>query len=425
MIYKAFKIRIYPNKEQETQINKTLGCCRAVYNMMLYERKVVYEKLRENKRELYEYKYKTEKEYKEEFEWMKEADSVALQQTRLNLSSAYSNFFRSIKGKDRKYNFPRFKRKKNGSSYRTVLNGNNIEIDWDASKIKLPKLGWITYRDRRSNIPGIVKSATVRRTPSGKYFVSVLFEQELDLKPIEITDELKTKTIGLDMSLEKFFVDNNGNSPVYERLYRKYEPKLKKVQRRTRNKKQGSKNWYKVIRKAAIIYEKIRNKRTDFTQKLSHRIVRDYDVIVVEQLSLRGMSQALRLGKSVMDLGYSDFIRQLQYKSLWNNKILIQADRWFASSKTCSVCGFVNKKLQLSDRIWDCPNCGEILDRDRNAGVNLRNFGLEKIGLGESEFKSVEFKTYGGGNNFPSLSLNCETEKSVCENRNSLLMNSP
>jgi putative transposase len=155
-------------------------------------------------------------------------------------------------------------------------------------------------------------------------------------------------------------------------------------------KKKGSKNWYKASHKVNLIHERITNKRKDFTHKLSTELVRNNDVIVVEHLSLKGMSQALHLGKSVMDLGYSEFVRQLFYKSLWNNKTFIQADKWFASSKTCSVCGYKNKDLQLSDREWGCPNCGTDHDRDQNAGINLKNYGLRDLGLGQPESKPVE-----------------------------------
>ena len=208
-----------------------------------------------------------------------------------------------------------------------------------------------------------------------------VIEQELELKGTEISETLKAKTIGLDMSCESFFVDDKGNSPAYESLYRKYEPKLKKAQRKMSKKKVGSKNWYKALHKVCLIHEVIANKRRDFTHKLSTELVRNNDVIIVEHLSLQNMSQALNLGKSVMDLGYSEFIRQLKYKALWQNKILIQANQWFASSKTCSICGYRNKSLQLSDREWICPNCGTFHNRDQNAAINLKNYGLREIGL--------------------------------------------
>jgi putative transposase len=397
-IYKALKVRLYPNATQQEGLNKTLGSSRALYNMMLYERSQVYDAWKESgedKTVLYKHKYKTEKEYKQEYEWLKEADSIALQQSRVDLSNSYSNFFKSLKGqrKGAKVGFPKFKKKKNGSSYRTMNVNNSILIDFEAKKVKLPKLGWISFRDHRNEFKGEIKSATVSRTATGKYFVSMLFKQELSLEGVELSDGLKTKTIGLDMSLEHFFVDDKGQSPAYERVYRKYEPKLKKAQRNLSKKKKGSKNWYKALHEVSLVHEKIANKRKDFTQKLSTELVRNYDVIVVEHLSLKGMSQALNLGKSVMDLGYSQFVHQLNYKSLLNNKVFIQADKWFASSKTCSICGFKKTDLLLSDREWKCPNCGTFHDRDQNAGMNLKNYGLNELGLGQPEYTPVESKT--------------------------------
>jgi putative transposase len=395
-IHKALKIRIYPTQKQTEVLNKNLGAARAIFNMMLYERKSVYEQLKDDKRALYEYKYKTEKEYKEEYDWLKEVDSIALQQSRIDLSNAYSNFFKSLSGKRKgKSGFPKFKKKKNGSSYRTVVTNNNIQLNFDISKVKLPKVGWIKFRDERNSINGIIKSATVSRTSTGKYFVSILIEEELELEGIDLDQVSKDKILGLDMSLSNFFVDQNGNSPAYERLYRKYEPKLKKAQRKLSKKKLGSKNWYKALQRVSIIHEKIANKRKDFTHKLSTQIVDDYTIIVVENLNLRVMSQCLNLGKSIMDLGYSQFIHQLKYKTLWNNKFLLEADKWFASSKTCSKCGYIKKDLTLADRFWYCPCCGVEHNRDINAGKNLQNYGLNYIGQELPEFKPMEPCTSG------------------------------
>jgi len=396
-IHRALKVRLYPNSKQQEVLNKTLGSCRALYNMMLYERIQTYENWKASgdtdTRNLYNHKHKTEKEYKEEYAWLKEdVDSQALQQSRINLSMAYQNFFKSLSGKRKgaKVGFPKFKKKRIGSSYRTMMTNNNIAIDFENHKVKLPKVGYVNFKDIRNKIEGTIKSATVSRSSTGKYFVSLLIEQELELQGVMLDSINESQVVGLDMSLEKLFVDDNGNSPAYERLYRKYEPLLKKAQRKMSKKKLGSKNWYKALHKVNLIYERITNKRKDFTQKLSTELVKNNDVIVVEHLSLKGMSQALHLGKSVMDLGYSEFVRQLSYKSLWNNKTFIQADKWFASSKTCSVCGYKKSDLQLSDRDWICPNCGTDHDRDQNAGINLKKYGLKELGLGQPKIKPVE-----------------------------------
>jgi len=391
-IHRALKIRLYPNKEQETQILKTLGSCRFLYNQMLAERIKTYDEWKasgEDVRKLYEHQYKTEKQYKQEFEWLSEVDSISLQQSRIDLSMAYQNFFRSLKGKRKgKSGFPKFHKKGQKDSYRTLNLGTTIAINYETRKVKLPKLGWINYRDLRKNIKGAIKQATVSRTKTGKYFVSILFEQELELEGVEINQDLKTK--GLDMNLSSFYVDDQGNSPAYEHIYRKNEPRLKRLQRKVSKKQKGSKNREKAQLRVNRVFEKITNSRKDFSQKLSTKLIRENDVIVVESLNLRAMAQCLNLGKSVNDLGYGEFLRQLQYKALWNNKILIEADKWFASSKTCSKCGYVHKNLQLQDRVFNCPSCGFEIDRDQNAGINLKNYGLRELGLGQPESKPVE-----------------------------------
>lgn len=395
-IHKALKIRIYPTQEQETQILKTIGSCRFLYNNMLAEKIKNYESWKssgQDKKVLFNLKYKTEKQYKEEFDWLNEVSSVALQQSRMDLSSAYQNFFKSLSGK-RKGNsgFPKFHKKGRKDSYRETVTNNNVKIDFDDRKVKLPKVGWIAFRDLRLEMKGEIRQATVSRTKTGKYFVSILFEQELD--GIEITSNLKVK--GLDMSLNSFFIDDEGNSPAYERIYKNFEDGLKFLQRKVSNKKKGSKNRQKAQLRVNKVFEKITNSRNDFTQKLSTNLVQENDVIVIENLNLKAMAQCLNLGKSVNDLGYGAFLAQLKYKTLWNNKILIEADKWFASSKTCSKCGYVHKNLQLQDRIFNCPNCGFKIDRDQNAGVNLKNYGLKELGLvpkGLGEFKPVEMKT--------------------------------
>lgn len=382
IIHKALKIRIYPNSKQEVLILKTLGCSRFLYNQMLAERIEVYKQLKDqDRRILYEHKYKTEKEYKKEFDWLSEVDSISLQQSRIDLSSAYQNFFNSLKDKRKgeKVGFPKFHKKGQKDSYRTVFTSNNIQLNFKNRKIKLPKLDWIVFRDERTSFEGKIKSATVSRTKTGKYFVSILFEQDLELDGTEIHENLKTK--GLDMSLSNFYTDENGNSPAYERIYRKNEKKLAQLQRKVSKKKKGSKKRAKVQLKVNKIHEQISNSRRYFTQVLSTKLVKENDVIVVENLNLKAMSQCLNLGKSVNDLGYGMFLAQLKYKTLWNNKILIEADKWFASSKTCSKCGFKHKDLKLSDRVFLCPSCGFELNRDQNAGINLKNYGLRELGL--------------------------------------------
>lgn len=392
---KSLKLRLYPNSSQQVLINKTLGSCRFLYNQMLAERIKVYEELKNDKRGLYEYNYKTEKEYKEEFDWLKEVDSVSLQQSRIDLSIAYQNFFKSLKKqrKGEQVGFPKFHKKGQKDSYRTCSNSNSIKIDFENKKVKLPKIGWINFRDKRTDFLGTIKSATVSKTKTGKYFVSLLFEYEKEVKSFDVEKSLEEGLYvkGLDMSLDKFYVDDMGNSPKYQRLFRKYEDRLSYLQKQVSKKKLGSNNRKKAQLRVNKIYEKIANSRKDFVERLSTKLLRENDVIVIESLNMKGMSQALKLGKSVMDLGYSMFVNRLEQKSLEQEKLVIKADKWFASSKTCSTCGYVKNDLKLSDREWDCPKCHTHHYRDTNAGKNLRDYGMNLILLGlEQPVEPVE-----------------------------------
>lgn len=380
---KALKIRIYPDAKQTEQLNKTLGCSRAIYNMMLYERITVFEENRDDRQKLYGYTYKEVSAYKKEYEWLKEADSQALAWEKVKLQNAYSNFFTSLKGerKGHKVGFPKYKKKKTQNSYTSSLVNGNMAIDFESKKVKLPKLGWIHFRDQRSSAEGKIKSVTVSRSTTGKYFASFLFEYEAPVVIEKVVTDPK-KVIGLDMSLENFYVDHQGNTPGFTRNTRKYEDQLAKTQSRLRKKKKGSQNWYKAKHRVALVHGKIANSRADFNRKLATELCTKYDAVCIETLSLQGMSRTLHLGKSVHDLGYAGFVSRLKQKAEEKGTHVIQVDRWFASSKICNVCGHKNSTLQLRERNWICPNCGAELSRDENAGKNLRDVGLDMLGLG-------------------------------------------
>lgn len=398
MKLKSLKIRIYPNATQMVQLNKTFGCVRFIYNQMLGERKETYEKLKDKPRELYEYDYRTERQIKEEFGFLKEVDSIALQQARIDLSHAYQNFFR--KARDPKIpsgekGFPRFKRKGQKNSFRTILVGSNLKVDFEKRKIKAPKLGWVPFRDNRKIENLKIHSMTFSRTPTLKYYVSILYE---DVSPNVQKPEIDPKTskiAGLDMSLTNFFVDDNGNSPEYAGLYRKYEKKIAELQRKISISK-NTQFRKKMRLRLNRIHEHIKNARKDFIEKLSTDLVRKNDVIVIETLSLKdmakfrtwnernGSSNPFNHGKSVSDLGWGCFVSRLKTKAEEHGKIVIEANRWFASSKTCNVCGYVNKDLTVPDRTWTCPKCRTIHMRDVNSAINLKNIALEIFTEGTS-----------------------------------------
>ena len=398
MKLKALKLRIYPNIQQTILLNKTFGCSRFIYNTMLAERKSVYEELKDKPRELYEHKYRTEKQLKEEFEFLKEVDSISLQQTRMNLGVAYENFFRKLKNPkipSSEKGFPKFKKKNSRNSFRTIMVANNLRVDFEHKKIKAPKLGWITFRDNRviENIK--IHNMTFSRTPSLKYYVSILYEDITQIKEtVDITNpNLKIK--GLDMSLTNFFVDDKGNSPQYDRNYRKAEFKIVELQRKISTTKLRCLK-KKLRLRLSRLHEHIANKRKDFNEKLSNKLVNENDVIVIESLSMKDMAKFKKWserkdskdksnhGKSVNDLGWCYFVNRLKTKAEEQGKIVIEANKWFASSKTCNICGYVNKDLTISDRSWICPKCGTEHNRDENAAINLKNVALNIFTEGTS-----------------------------------------
>ena len=398
MKLKALKVRIYPNVQQTSLLDKTFGCSRFIYNTMLSERKEVYAKLKDKPRELYEYKYRTEKQLKEQFEFLKEVDSISLQQTRMNLSFAYQNFFRKLKDTripSSEKGFPKFKKKNSKNSFRTIQINSNLKIDFENRKVKAPKLGWISYHDDRKIEDIKIHSMTFSRTPSLKYYVSILYEDIVPNKEkVDLTrKDLKVK--GLDMSLTNFFIDDEGNSPQYDRNYRKAEKKIAWLQEKisTSNCAQLKK---KLRLRLAKLHEHIANKRKDFNEKLSSKLIKENDVIVIESLSMKDMAKFKKWeerkeskdknnhGKSVNDLGWCYFVNRLKTKAEEQGKIVIEANKWFASSKTCNMCGYVNKDLIISDRSWICPRCGTEHQRDENAAINLKNVVYRIFNVAES-----------------------------------------
>lgn len=374
IVSKAFKLRLYPTETQRAMINNNIGACRFLYNTMLRERLDIYEALKDDKQALWEYKYKTEKQYKEEYEWMKEADSTSLQQSRIDLTRAYTNFFRSLQNKKGNSGFPKFHKKGVKDSYR-VMNNGAIKMDFENHKIRMPKMGWIKFRDNRVFDQSLISSVTISKSRTNKYYASVLCRFKISgIEKIKHSDDLIVK--GLDMSMDKFYIDNEGNYPEYYKQYRINQKRLAYLQKQVSKKVKGSTNRKKAQFRVNKLYEKIANSRKDFVEKLSRKLVDENDVIVIESLNMKAMSQCLNLGKSVNDLAWGMFVNRLEQKIAITEKLLIKADRFFASSQTCHICGYRNKSLTLKDREWDCPVCGSHLMRDENAGENLKQYGI-------------------------------------------------
>ena len=354
---------MYPNEEQKVLIAKTFGCARFVYNLMLAE-KIAYYK--EHGKSI----TVTPAKYKKEYEFLKEVDSLALANAQLHLQTAFKNFFR-----DKPVGFPRFKSKKSGyRSYTTNFVNGNIKLN--DKTIVLPKLKSVRIKKHRQ-IPNdyILKSVTVSQEPNGDYYVSVLFEYEAYIKSQYDT----SKAIGLDFSMNELYVSSEGFTAEYPRYYRKAQERLAREQRILSHRKKGSKNYYKQKRKVAKIHSKIANQRKDFLHKQSRQITNVYDVVCIEDLNMKAMSQSLNLGKSVADNGWGMFTNFLYYKQTGQGKLLVKVGRRYPSSKTCSVCGYKNEGLQLKDRFWLCPQCNTCHNRDKNASYNIKNEGLRII----------------------------------------------
>ena len=361
---KAFKFRLYPNKEQQILIVKTFGCVRFIYNKML-EDKINYYK---------EYKSmlnNTPAQYKQKFEWLKEVDSLALANVQQNLNKAYSNFFR-----DKKIGFPKFKSKKHSKDSYTTNNQKGTISIIDNNHIKIPKVGTIKFKQHRI-VPGdyVIKSATISKSKTDKYYISILTEYEYEIPKLELD---KDNSIGLDYSSPNFYVDNQGIKADYPKFYRLSENKLAKEQQKLSHMKFGSNNYLKQKLKVAKVHEKISNQRKDWLHKLSTRLSNRFDYICIEDLNMKNMSQGLHLGKSTMDNGFGMFKEMLTYKLLLKGKQLVKIDKWFPSSKMCNHCGTINNNLTLSDRTWVCE-CGNIINRDTNAALNIKQMGLSLV----------------------------------------------
>ena len=363
---KAFRFRIYPDRGQEVLLAKTFGCCRFIYNRMLSDKIEQYKKDKTMLKT-------TPASYKKEFPWLKEVDSLALCNVQIHLEQAYKNFFsRPETG------FPRFKSKHHSSSsYTTNLVNGNIKLE--KGRLVLPKTGSMRIICHRQ-IPSEwkIKSVTVCREPSGKYYASILFEYDAAENQSSITSTDKKNILGIDFAMHILAVFSDGSTAEYPAYYGKAQEKLAREQRKLSHCEKGSKNYAKQKKKVAVCHEKVKNRRRDFHHKLSRRIADRYDIAAVEDLDMKEMSRNMHFGKSVMDNGYGMFLTLLEYKLTEQGKQLVKVNRYFPSSKMCSVCGRIKADLKLSDRVYRCC-CGNIMDRDVNAAVNIRNEAYRQI----------------------------------------------
>lgn len=360
---KAVKYRLYPTTEQEIMFTKTFGCCRKVYNLMLADKIASY-------KEKGTFGSQTPAMYKKDYPFLKEVDSLALANVQLNLQGALKNCF--DKNRKRQNGFPKFKSAKHSrKSYTTNSQKGTVAII-DDKYIKLPKIGKIkAVIHRKPDADWTIKSATISQDSDGKFYASVLFEYEKVISPIPVSENV----IGMDYKSDDLYMDSNGYCPSGHKYYRQNQEKLVQAQRKLKHKTIGSNNYKKQQRRIAKIQKHTSNQRLDFLHKESTKIANLYDIVCVETLDMKAMSnKGFGNGKATMDNGYGMFLNMLEYKLADRGKYFVKVDKWYPSSQLCSCCES-RKKLTLADRIYRC-SCGLIINRDHNAAINIKNEGL-------------------------------------------------
>ncbi|WP_054942487.1 IS200/IS605 family element RNA-guided endonuclease TnpB [Paenibacillus ihuae] len=371
---KAFKYRLYPSDQQAEFFAKSFGCVRKVYNLMLNDRIESYKKNRGTGEKI---KFPTPAQYKNEFPFLKEVDSLALCNAQLHLNAAYNNFFSKPSS-----GFPKWKSRKNPVQSYTTNNQNGTIAIVAGRYLKLPKMEPVRIKLHRQ-LQGLIKTATISRTATGKYFVSILCETEVEAKK-------KTgSVIGMDLGVTSFAAFSDGKKVQNLNHLAKTSDPLAKAQRKLSRragqaKKEGrlladSRNYQKQLILVAKLHQKISNQRNDFQNKLSTYLVNNHDVICVETLNVKGLVRNHRLARTLHDVSWSTFLSKLTYKAEWYGKQVIQVGRWFPSSQICSSCGHRDGKKGLHIREWSCPSCGTTHDRDVNASINIRAEGLRQL----------------------------------------------
>lgn len=366
---KAFKYRIYPNKEQKILLFKHFGACRFIYNLALETKMAAYSSANVN---LNRYDLQVQmKELKEDCVWLKEINAQSLQTELMHLDAAYLKFFKGLA------KFPNFKSRHDKQSFQCPQKVHIIK-----GKLSIPKFREGIKISLSRSFDGEIRTVTISRTTTNKYFASILVQDD---KPIPEKKLIKEETtIGIDVGIKTFATLSDGIRHDNPKHLKKSLKRLKMLQKRASKKVKGSNNRKKANLKVSLAHEKVANQRKDFLHKFSDAITKQYDTICVENLNVAGMLKNHKLAQAISDVGWSAGLDMLKYKAEWRGKTYHEIGRFDASSKLHGKCGYLNHELTLADRQWTCPKCGELVDRDKNAADNIKTFGLNYLGVGHS-----------------------------------------
>lgn len=371
---KALKIRLYPNKIQEVQINKLLGCYRFVYNQCLNKKITSYEKDKtsENLTSLghYLHGYLTKQE---EYNWLNEQNTKVLKQSIIDMLDAYKCFFEQHNG------YPKYKSKHdNKQSCRFPLEAISKRNNYDGRKLSLANIRGIKFRCSDKYINYLtknkegIKSATLSKLPCGQYYLSILIDGDL-LKQVQQSQN----TVGIDLGIKDFITTSEGETFENKHFKKSVSDRLEKLQKQLSRKQKGSNNRNKARLRLAKLNKKINDSKLNYLHEVTNTLINENQVICIEDLNVKGMVKNHRLAESISEMNFGEFRRILEYKAVWYGRVVVKVDRFYHSSKRCNYCGYIKKDLKLSDRRWVCPVCGEVIDRDYNAACNIRDKGIE------------------------------------------------